>query len=187
MVRFFASRRTFFEACGRWQSLQPSSITAWVTRPLNSGLAAWHFSQSALPEATRSFLFCEPWGLWQLVHLPSVTGGWTDAPRATLSWHSLQRAAPSLTSMSFSSSLWSRWQAVQSPDAAGSWVNLNAFIFFGKSSWHSKQGGSSARAGTTANADKPAISTAKPINQNRFRFIPVAPSRSCQIHTTVVG
>ena len=75
MEEVLREQAAFFEACGRWQSLQPSSSAAWVTLPLNSGLAAWHFSQSALPAATRSFLFCEPWGLWQLVHLPSLTGG----------------------------------------------------------------------------------------------------------------
>ena len=76
---------------------------------------------------------------------------------------------------------------MHSPLAAGSWVNLKAFIFCGKSSWHSKQNGSSARAGATANTDTPTSNAAKPATLNRFRHIPVRSLPCCQNHTAMVA
>src|SRR3954468_3339808 len=114
------SIRSLFVPCGSWQLTQFSRPAACSHRN-GPRFSAWHVAQASLIELpSRSILtFCDPCGLWHVVHssLPSRTGMCDD--RCTLAtsfvWHCTQVSVTvsffSWASVDFGSC--TLWQVVQ--------------------------------------------------------------------------
>src|SRR3970040_2179580 len=75
------SIRSLFEPCGSWHVTQFSRPTACSNRN-GPRFSAWQLAQDSAIElpVLSIFTFCDPCGLWQLVHsiLASRAGMWDD-------------------------------------------------------------------------------------------------------------
>src|SRR6185436_8495671 len=117
------SIRSLFEPCASWQVTQLSRPTLCSHRngPRFSAWQVAHASVTDVPSLS-IFTFCDPCGLWQVVHsilvpLNSPTGMWDDlwTLLTSLRWHCTHvSVTDSVFSCAFSDfGAWTLWQVTQ--------------------------------------------------------------------------